>query len=59
MGLPLCPSAVHHGAMSDSEPLVPLVRGNLESMRELKGLLKKRGIESDLRRPGGEGGDSG
>ncbi|MEO2094916.1 MAG: hypothetical protein ABGY71_12705 [bacterium] len=45
--------------MSDSEPLVPLVRGNLESMRELKGLLKKRGIESDLRRPGGEGGDSG
>jgi hypothetical protein len=37
------------------EALVVLARGKLESMRELAALLKKRGIQSEIRRPGGEG----
>jgi len=42
--------------MADQGELVPLVRGNLESLRELKQLLHKRGIDSDIRSPGGGGG---
>jgi len=37
--------------MEDDGALVPLARGNLESVRELRRLLSKRGIESEIRRP--------
>lgn len=32
--------------------MVALVRGKLESMRELEALLKKRGVQSVIRQPG-------
>ncbi len=37
--------------MTEQE-MVALVSGKLESMRELEGLLRKRGINSVIRQPG-------
>ncbi len=44
----------HDEPMTESNPLTPLVRGNLDSMKELQRLLKQRGIQSEVRRPGGK-----
>jgi hypothetical protein len=37
--------------MSDQDAMTVLVRGKLESMKELSGLLKRRGIASEIRKP--------
>jgi len=37
--------------MDDQDSKAVLVRGKLESVRELQGLLKRRGIQSEIRRP--------
>jgi hypothetical protein len=39
--------------MDNGEPLAVLVRGKLDAMKELQVLLRRRGIESQLRRPDG------
>jgi len=49
--VPLSRLIGHIGGMEDDGALVPLARGNLESVRELRRLLSKRGIESEIRRP--------
>jgi hypothetical protein len=41
--------------MNGDEPLAVLVRGKLDSMKELQALLKKRGIHSEIRRPDEKG----
>jgi hypothetical protein len=41
--------------MEDDGTLVVLVRGNLDSVKELKRLLGQRGIASEIRAPGGDG----
>ncbi|MFT7668109.1 MAG: hypothetical protein ACI8X5_000796 [Planctomycetota bacterium] len=45
--------------MSSNEPMMALMRGKLEGMKELQALLKKRGITSEIRRPDEKGGSSG
>jgi len=45
--------------MNGDESLAVLVRGKLESMKELQVLLKKRGIQSEIRRPDEKGCDTG
>lgn len=52
-GLPARPRARHHGAMEPEEPLAVLVRGKLDTMKEVQALLRRRGIESVVRRPDG------
>ena len=37
--------------MTDQDAMAVLVRGKLESMKELAALLKKRGIQSEIRKP--------
>lgn len=45
--------------MSMEDALTPLVRGKLESMKELQRLLLKRGISSEIRRPDEKGCNTG
>lgn len=41
------------GCMQSEEPLAVLLRGKLDAMKEVQVLLKRRGIESVVRRPDG------
>ncbi len=40
--------------MTEENGLTVLVRGKLESMKELSALLRKRGIQSEIRKPDGK-----
>lgn len=45
--------------MDIERELSVLMRGKLESVKEVQELLRKRGITSEIRRPGGPGCDTG
>jgi len=45
--------------MSTEQEMTVLVRGKLESMKELQRLLQKRGIPSEIRRPDEKGCNTG